>query len=103
MDSVDIIGKVYRIEWVDRKQGDGDYGECFADECRIEVALFQCEQQRMDTLLHECLHAVDHELHCGLSEPQTRRMATGLLALLRQNPALVAFLTGKLSAQSQGI
>lgn len=39
------------------------------------------------------MHAVDHELHCGMTEPQIRRMATGLLALLRDNPALVEFLT----------
>jgi hypothetical protein len=31
-------------------------------------------------------------MHCSMSEPQIRRMATGLLALLRQNPELVAFL-----------
>lgn len=28
-----------------------------------------------------------------MTEPQIRRMATGLLALLRDNPALVEFLT----------
>lgn len=48
--------------------------------------------QQADTLLHEVMHAVDHEMHCSMSEPQIRRMSTGLLAVLRQNPALVAFL-----------
>ena len=86
-----IIGKVYRVEVTTR--GEGDYGECFSDQCRIEVADYQCSQQQADTLLHEAMHAVDHEMHCSMSEAQTRRMSTGVLALLRENPMLVAFLT----------
>ena len=93
MESLDILGKRYRIEWVAREEG--DYGECFSDQCRIEIATYQCTDQQRDTLLHEALHAVDHELNCKMSEAQTRRMATGLLALFRQNPALVAYLTGE--------
>ena len=85
-----VIGKRYAVEW---KDSEGDYGETFADQCRIEVRTTQCHQQQADTLLHEAMHAVDHELHCGMTEPQIRRMATGLLALLRDNPALVVFLT----------
>ena len=85
-----IIGKVYAIQ---ETTGEGDYGQTFSDECRIEVRATQCHQQQADTLLHEAFHAVDHELHCGLTEPQVRRMSTGILALLRDNPALVAFLT----------
>ena len=87
---VDVIGKPYAITVTVR--GEGDYGECFSDQCRIEIADYQCLLQQRDTLLHEVMHAVDHELHCGMTEPQIRRMATGLLALLRDNPALVAFL-----------
>lgn len=89
IEAIRIIGKVYAVE---EKDGDGDYGECFSDQCRIEVRATQCHQQQADTLLHEAFHAIDHELHCGMSEPQIRRMATGALALLRDNPDLVAFL-----------
>ena len=87
--SLAVIGKRYAVEW---KDSEGDYGETFADQCRIEVRTTQCHQQQADTLLHEAMHAVDHEMHCSMTEPQIRRMATGLLALLRDNPALVAFL-----------
>ena len=88
--SLKIIGKTYAIEV---KEGEGDYGECFSDQCRIEIRATQCQQQQADTLLHEAFHAVDHELHCSMSEAQVRRMSTGMLALLRDNPDLVAFLT----------
>lgn len=90
--SVDVLGKPYRVELIQRDSG--DYGECFSDQCRIEVATYQCDTQKKDTLLHEVMHAIDHEMNCRMSEPQIRRIATGLLAVLRQNPALVAFLTG---------
>lgn len=88
--SLRILGKTYAVQ---TKEGDGDYGECFSDECRMEVRESQHQQQQADSLLHEAFHAVDHEMHCSLSEAQVRRMATGVLALLRDNPALVAFLT----------
>ena len=89
---VDLFGKKYAISLVERETG--DYGECFVDQCRIEVAAYQCADQRRDTLLHEVLHAIDHEMHCSMSEPQIRRMATGLLAALRQNEPLARFLLG---------
>ena len=87
---VDVVGKPYSVTLTQR--GEGDYGECFADHCRIEVADYQCELQRRDTLLHEVLHAVDHEMHCNMSEAMIRRMATGLLQVLRHNAGLVAYL-----------
>lgn len=95
IETLRILGKAYVIEWVEGDKDSTDYGECFHDHCRIQVATFQCDQQRHDTLLHEILHAVDHEMHCALSEAQVRRMATGIYAVLRDNPALVAYLTGE--------
>ena len=89
---IDILGKNYAVEVV--KRDNSDYGETFVDQCRIQVAQYQCDAQKRDTLLHEVMHAVDHEMHCGMSEKQIRRMATGLLAVLRQNPAFANFLTG---------
>ena len=91
-ESIDVFGKRYLVQLINRAAG--DYGECFVDQCRIEVADYQCDDQRRDTLLHEAMHAVDHEMHCSMSEAQIRRMATGLLALLRQNPSLSEFLLG---------
>lgn len=91
-DTLDILGKPYTVTVVDREEG--DYGECKHSQCLLEVASYQCDHQKRDTLLHEAMHAVDLEMHCGMSEPQIRRMATGMLALLRQNRELVNFLMG---------
>ena len=83
-----VIGKTYTVTGTT----EGDYGETFSDDCRIEVRTTQHHLQQADTLLHEAMHALDHEMHCGMTEPQIRRMATGLLALLRDNAELVEFL-----------
>ena len=95
---VDILGKTYVVQSVVREEG--DYGETWADECRIEIWAKPCEMQQRDTLLHEVLHGIDHELNCKLSEAQIRRMATGLLQVLRHNPEFVAFLTDGAAAHS---
>jgi hypothetical protein len=96
IDALDILGKRYRVNFVDREEG-SDCGLCLYNVCTIEIATgFQCVEQQRDTLLHEVLHAVDHEMNGlggALRERHIRTLATGLYAVLRQNPALVAFLT----------
>jgi Zn-dependent peptidase ImmA (M78 family) len=88
---VDVMGKTYKIE-LDLDDS-SDYGLCVADRCTIKIAKRQCDMQKRDTLLHELTHAVDHELKLEMKENQVHRMATGLLAVFRHNPQLVAFLT----------
>ncbi|MGH8654956.1 MAG: hypothetical protein ACREYE_23570 [Gammaproteobacteria bacterium] len=46
-----------------------------------------------NTLLHEALHAVEGPLGVFLEERQVWGLAAGLLALMRDNPDLVKFLT----------
>jgi hypothetical protein len=46
-------------------------------------------------LLHEVLHAVDEAMGLKLKEYQVKGAATGLLAVLKRNPALVAYLRKK--------
>ena len=90
LERIDILGKPYRVAL---KAEMSDYGECTAAECLIEIGTHQCDTQKRDTLLHEVLHAVEHELNVTVTEKAIRMLATGLLAVLRHNPALVAYLT----------
>lgn len=94
--SLDILGKRYAVVLVERAEG--DHGECFYDQCRLEVASYQCEDQKRDTLVHEMTHAIDLEMNLNMSERQIRRYATVLLQVLRHNPELVAFLTADAAA-----
>jgi hypothetical protein len=81
--------------------GLADAGSCWGDHESILLNAEQRPDQRKDTLLHESLHA---ELRQGLSE-QLKDLDKGLeetlcaflapriLALLRDNPWLVDYLT----------
>jgi len=44
-------------------------------------------------LLHECIHAIDDCFQLKLSERQVYCLAVGVLALLRDNRDMLAYLT----------
>lgn len=45
-----------------------------------------------DTLLHELLHAIDDAMQLGLKERQVHCVATGIIALFKDNPAFLEYL-----------
>lgn len=92
---VRIIGKPYTVTWCHPRDIGDDYGECRSHECIIKVSNEQAEIQKRDALLHEIVHGLDFELDTKLSERATRLIATGLLNMLRDNPAVTAYLTNE--------
>ncbi len=74
-------------------------GECSYEDLAIRLAHSLAPGQTRETLLHEAMHALsnmaglDHELGDEAEEKVVRRLAPLLLALLRDNPKLVRFLT----------
>lgn len=90
-----VIGKRYKtsvVPKVDEEDSDGE-------SCPItQVVMLKQEQgfeQARDTTLHEGIHAVDHQMHLNLTEEQVEGLGTGILALLRENPAFVRWLMAK--------
>lgn len=49
-------------------------------------------QRVQETLLHECIHAVDDAVGIGLKESQVRQLGRNIYALLRDNKDLAEFL-----------
>lgn len=88
---LDVLGKRWNV--VQEKIEDGAYGMCKHSACRITLHPDQTEDNMRDSLLHEVIHALDVELYTHMGERRVRLMATGLLQVLRNNKALVAFLT----------
>jgi hypothetical protein len=88
---LDVFGKRWTV--VIEKIEDGDYGMCKPAQSKIIVHPEQSPDSMRDTLLHEILHAVDIEMQTRMGERRVRLIATGLLAVLRQNPALASYLT----------
>ncbi len=59
----------------------------------IQVDRNQHPETRAETLLHECIHAVEDALGLDFEEAEVGVLSRGLFALLRDNPALVRAVT----------
>ena len=78
-----------------------DSGRCHPDHESIQLASQQADNQKRDTLLHESIHAIIaqgmsaslKELDKMLEETLVSFLAPRLLALMRDNPRLVEYLT----------
>lgn len=96
---IDILGKTFRITYDPQLASiDAASGKCKSDLCQIWVGTESDPQQIRDTMLHEVLHAVYGEMGLGediedkYEESIVRRLATGLLYVIRHNPKLMDFL-----------
>jgi hypothetical protein len=90
-----ILGKPFTIKWLTEELAADLMGECDTDKQVISVREGQPLEQEQDTLLHEVMHAVDEAMDAKMKETQVKKLATGLLAVLKDNPSFVAFLKKK--------
>ena len=51
--------------------------------------------QEQDCVLHEVLHHVEYSMKMDVPEEIVEKFATGLLAVLKDNPSLVAYLRAR--------
>lgn len=93
-DALRILSKKWSVR-TQTPKGGKDVGECTFSTATIWVSPNQSIDHQRDTLLHEAMHAIEEELGAGMRERQIKLMATGILDLLRSNPALVAYLIGE--------
>jgi hypothetical protein len=92
---VRVIGKRYKVKVVEKVDDEDSDGEsCPVDQTILMKQAHGFENAR-DTALHEAIHAVDHQMHLGLTEQHVEGLGTGILALLRDNPAFVRWLMAK--------
>ena len=76
-------------------------GETENVDCRIKLRAKQAPSCKRDTLLHEVLHAIifcsgmvkTEDLSHEAEERLVRQLSPWILALLRDNPQLVSYLT----------
>jgi len=81
-----IIGKTYNFQVVDKVDDADSLGECNDVLQRILVKSDQKPDQLMDTILHEVVHAIDYQMHLGMTERQVHAVAAGLTAVFLDNP-----------------
>lgn len=95
---VRIIGKLHKIDYLpadhrDLKDGDDALvGRIDHDAQRVMIAQGQTLVSEQDTLLHEVLHGVEWAMDLEVPETVIHRLATGLLAVLKDNPDFLRYL-----------
>ncbi len=90
---VKVLGKRITISYLTSAPlDDGLNGECDVDKQQILVRDGQPLESEQDTVLHELLHAIDEAMGLRMKESQVKGAATGLLAVLKDNPGLTAYL-----------
>ena len=91
--SIVVVGKTYSASFVDSVDDEDSNGEHDLQKQQIKVKNSIHEVLQRDTLLHEVLHAIDEQLDLRMKHRQIHALAVALLQVLRENPALVRFLT----------
>ena len=89
--SLSIVGREVPVQVVDELPN--QLGEFSYEEYSIKIKSGQHPLAEMDTLLHECIHAIDDCFQLNMSERQVYCLAVGVLALLRDNRNMLACLT----------
>lgn len=95
------IGPIeYDIDYVRDLTGDNGnelVGRAVYHKAQILIDMDQDDNVMPVTMLHEILHAILFQIgskHCG-DEKLMEGLSTGLLALLKDNPELVAYIMGE--------
>lgn len=98
---VKIIGKQHSVAYVPSGHPallDGKdplAGSIVHDKQEIYVEEGQPLEQEQDTLLHEVVHGVERQMDLELDETAIRRLATGILAVIKDNPGFLTYLRQK--------
>lgn len=93
---VKVLGKRFTVQFLTAAPlDDGLNGECDSDKQQILIRDAQPLESEQDTLLHEVLHAIDEAMGLKMKEAQVKGAATGLLAVMKDNPSLVSYLRRK--------
>lgn len=90
--NIRILGKDYAVVRKTREEQPDELGLCFEWQQILAIRDDLPAETFLDTLLHECLHAIDYGMQLKLTERQVHGAATGVIALLRDNPHLLVML-----------
>lgn len=91
--SLTLFGKKVKVKTLSKSKMPEALGLCLYNDQEIHIRKGMPFETTVDTLIHECVHMVDHEMMIGLSEEQVTKLGTGIAHLLLSNPALVDLVT----------
>lgn len=89
---VRIVGRDIVINYVSADDMPKAFGEYDYETLSVRVRTGQQTAFEADTVLHELIHAIDDAMQLGMTERQVHCSATGIIALLKDNPAFLEYL-----------
>lgn len=93
LERIKVLGKRFLIQYVIGVPLETDEtGECDSEKQVITVLDGQQLEAEQDTVLHECLHALEDLMGMELTHENIVRLTTGIHALIKDNPSLVSYL-----------
>ena len=94
IEQIRIIGKTFKLKLEDSLIHDNElqYGLCEVGKCLISVSNSQCQEQKKDTLIHECAHAIADAMGVDVPEHHILVLSTGIYAWMRENPELIQWI-----------
>lgn len=96
---VRVLGKTYKLELVPDFE---NAGQCFDNKQLIKIATDMPLELEQDSVLHELIHAIDYGMHLEMAERQVSALASGLIALIRDNPSLLHYLSQERAYAGKG-
>ena len=91
-----ILGKYYKIVKDTTPHGESELaGQLIVEKCQIQYMEDQDPQQQRDTVIHECIHAIEETMGLALTEEQVLGLGGGIYALLVENPNFVKWIMSK--------
>lgn len=95
-EKAEVVGKTYRIQYVKGQPlAEDDMGECDDENQLISICDGLPLGNEQDTVLHECIHALDKQFGIKLSERQVTRLAPAILAFVKDNAKVISYLKRK--------
>ena len=92
-----ILGKEYNVQLLTEAEFPDSLGETHTEQSIIKIRSGQNKFDEADTLLHECIHALDERFQLNLTERQVYCTTVGLLCLLKDNPEMLQYLSSAIN------
>ena len=99
--TITILSHEYEIRLEDPAAWSDKYGHMVEGDQVIHINETAHPQQTVNTLMHEIIHAIDAMTTQSLEEKQVNTLATGLVAVFRDNPGLANLFTKKLTPEKK--
>ena len=82
---MNILGYEYRVVSYETADDSGSYGRFHSKTQKLQIANDLCVEQKISTVLHEILEAVNYHLEIQLTHQNIMSLETALYQVMKEN------------------